>query len=95
MASPITPLVNSSNVMNIRDQIARKTSSNPFFATTAQSAGVLTDFDVFPYPRYFRGRPGASAPIVAEREAGFRQRHDDCYSVEIPPQLPTYPNNCF
>jgi hypothetical protein len=95
MASPITPLVNASNVLSVREQIALKTNPNPFHATVAQSASVLTDFDTFPYPRYYRGIPETSVPIVAEREAGWRERHDSCYQPKIPHQLPLYPNHCF
>ena len=98
MASKFTPIVNQSNVKNIREQIARKKGSNPYHATVTQSVQVLTDYDTFPYPRYYRGVPDSTVPIVAEREAGWRPRHDTCYSVVEPndvPLYPAYPNNCF
>jgi hypothetical protein len=98
MASKFTHIVNQSNVKNIRQQIARKKESTPYHATVTQSVQVLTDYDTFPYPRYYRGVPDSTVPIIAEREAGWRPRHDTCYSVVEPndvPLYPEYPNNCF
>jgi hypothetical protein len=76
---PTTMEINMSNVDNIREQIKRKKGWNPYFATQKEAMSVTTDYDVFPYPRYFRGIATSSEPIVAEREAGYRNRHDDCY----------------
>ena len=39
----------------------------------------MTDIDTFPYPRFYRGVYQLSEPVVMEREAGWRQRHDMCY----------------
>ena len=80
----INPLyINYNNVKNIHDEIKKKKQSNPYFATTKQSKSVITDYDTFPYPRYFRGKAESSLPIVAEREAGWRPRHDDAYKSKI------------
>ncbi len=89
-------MINDANVANVRVQIAKKKGFNPYLATVGQSVQVLTDYDTFPYPRYFRGVPESSRPIVAEREAGWRHRHDNCYKV-LEPQEPdkNYPNHCF
>ena len=98
MASRFTPIVNKSNVQNVRQQIERKKESQPYHATVTQSVQVLTDYDTFPYPRYYRGVPNSTVPIVAEREAGWRPRHDTCYEVVEPnglPVYPKYPNNVF
>ena len=98
MASKFTPDINQHNVDNVRRQIQLKKGSKPYHATMTQAVQVLTDYDTFPYPRYFRGVPDSNAPIVAEREAGWRQRRDSCYQVKEPiglPQYPPYPNNCF
>jgi hypothetical protein len=96
MASKYTPMINDVNIRNVREQIARKKGYNPYYATTNQSTQVLTDYDTFPYPRYFRGVPTSSAPIVAEREAGWRPRHDNCYKVLEPMMKErNYPNHCF
>lgn len=98
MASNLTPLLNNNNINNIRRQIELKKGSDPYHTTVAQAPQVLTDYDTFPYPRYFRGVPESDVPIVAEREAGWRPRHDNCYKVTEPvglPAYPEYPNNCF
>ena len=98
MASRFTPIVNQSNVKNIREQIERKKGYNPYHATVTQSVQVLTDYDTFPYPRYYRGVPDSTVPIVAEREAGWRPRHDSCYEVIQPNGMemyPKYPNHCW
>ncbi len=71
------------NVKNIREQIERKKQSTPYYATTKQAVSVITDYDTFPYPRYFRGIAEMSEPIVAEREAGWRPRHDDSYAANV------------
>lgn len=96
MASVFTPIINDVNVDNVRQQIALKKGYQPYLATDNQASQVLTDYDTFPYPRWFRGIPESSQPVVAEREAGWRPRHDDCYKV-LQPKGPDrrYPNHCF
>ena len=95
MANPMTPFVNNTNIHNIRRQINRNKTGQPFFATIKDAKAVLTDYDTFPYPRWYKGVPEASIPIVAEREAGFRLRHDNCYTVNRKDELVKYPNNCM
>jgi len=77
------------NVMNVREQINKKKAMNPYFATADDIVGVVTDQDVFPYQRMFRGIPESSAPIVYERETGWRDRHDDAYRSNLEPNLET------
>jgi len=93
----LTPLLNQHNVDAVREMIKQKKSPNPYFATVGTASDVITDFDHFPYNRYFRGVYSSPTPIVIEREAGFRPRHDRCYSVETPPsrEKSPYPNHCF
>lgn len=97
MANKLTPIVNDQNVKNVREQIALKKGHKPYLATSNHSEQVLTDYDTFPYPRWFRGEPESSRPVVAEREAGWRPRRDSCYKVLHPvnhgPRF--YPNHCF
>ena len=69
-----------SNVKHIREQIKQKNGYKPFLATNADSVGAITDFDTFPYPRFFRGQALSYEPIVLEREAGWRVRKDWCYT---------------
>ena len=97
MASPITENINQRNIAHIRDQINQKKGDQPYWATYGQSSAVITDQDTFPYPRWYRGVPESSAPVVAEREAGWRFRHDSCYRTQPPPGAikSDYPNHCF
>ncbi len=74
--------LNRINISNVREQIARKQLPIPYYATTAESMGVITDYDVFPYKRWFRGVPTFTMPVVAEREAGWRPVYNDCYKVK-------------
>ncbi len=75
----MTNYINHINVKNIRNQIEQKKQSKPYYATEKVGSSVLTDYDSFPYERWFRGDYKSSEPIVAEREAGWRSRHDFCY----------------
>lgn len=92
-----TPLINNRNIDNVRMQINMKNLSMPYHATVKQSAGVLTDYDTFPYPRWYRGVYYSPVPIVSEREAGWRPRRDNCYRMNKPCDNSTisYPNHCF
>lgn len=94
----MTPFINDQNVQNVRVQIAKKKGYDPYLATVNQAGQVLTDYDTFPYPRWFRGIPRSSDPVVAEREAGWRPRHDSCYRVlepNVDEHKLNYPNHCF
>jgi hypothetical protein len=93
---PITSLFNQNNIENVRMMIAQKKSNTPFHATQAHAGSIITDYDHFPYTRNFRGVYDSSDPVVNEREAGWRARHDSCYKVEIPKHdnIP-YSNLCF
>ena len=71
-----------SNVNVIRDQIEAKVNSEPFFASQNAASLTVTDIDTFPYPRFYRGVYQSSEPVIFEREAGWRQRHDLCYQPE-------------
>lgn len=95
MASNFTPVINDLNVQNVQRQIAIKKGCSPYLATVNQASQVVTDYDTFPYPRYFRGVPESTVPIVAEREAVWRPRHDSCYKVLEPPGQIRYPNHCY
>ena len=90
-------VINNNNVNNVRRMIYMKEySCKPFYATVHNSESVITDYDVFPYPRWFRGVYNSDRPIVAEREAGFRQRDDNCYkTVQCDRDDFEYPNHCF
>lgn len=70
-----------SNIDIVRRQINQKIKPSPFFASNKAANLSVTDKDTFPYPRYYRGVAGVSNPVVFEREAGWRQRHDSCYEA--------------
>lgn len=103
--SVYTPIINDINIIHVREQIAAKVAGvrcngtfGPFRPTMEQGSAVLTDYDTFPYPRWWRGIASSTMPIIAEREAGWRPRHDDCYSISQQPQQVetfSYPENCF
>ena len=59
------------------------------------SVKVLTDYDTFPYPRYWRGISESYNPIVSEREAGWRPRMDSCYKIKPFIEEVSPPNICF
>lgn len=91
-----TPIINQSNVDHVRKQILKKQNFCPFFATAKDSVSVLTDYDSFPYNRWYRGVYYSDKPIVAEREAGYRPLHNDCYNVNrCSAPEDNYPKHCF
>ncbi len=66
--------------------IAIKTQYNrPHYATIQSAQEIITPFDAFPYKYWFRGQYDKSYPVVAERTAGFRPRHDWCYKEQNTP----------
>lgn len=75
----LTETITSRNVDNVRFQIIQKKQSNPYFSTVQTNKNALTDMDIFPYPRFFRGQPTSDVPIVMEREAGWRPINEECY----------------
>ena len=85
------------NESNVRNQIYKKKDNYPYFATTDHYDQVWTDYDVFPYTRFFRGVPLSSEPIFAEREAGWMLRNDDYYKASKISEIlkPPPPNLCF
>uniref|UniRef100_A0A6C0H2I6 Uncharacterized protein n=1 Tax=viral metagenome TaxID=1070528 RepID=A0A6C0H2I6_9ZZZZ len=83
------------NIANVREQIERKNSDIPYIPTFKHVDQVWTDYDVFPYPRYFRGIHTSSEPIVAEREAGWMFRNDYKPSKISDIWKAPYPNHCF
>ena len=84
------------NVKFVRQQIQRKLNYNlPYYASGVLVNNAITDLDHFPYTRYYRGVYYEDKPVVFEREAGFRNRHDLAYTpykftLPTPP-----PSNCW
>ena len=73
-------IINKRNINNLQDRINMKKGPDHYFSTIQTNTNVLTDYDTFPYTRYFRGVAESTVPIVAEREAGWRPRNEDCYN---------------
>ena len=97
MSKPnLTQKLNQNNVQNVRKQIACKQGYLPFFGTIDNAEAEITDFDHFPYTRFYRGVYNSSDPVVIEREAGWRPRQNQCYQVsECGKQKAPYPNHCW
>ncbi len=69
------------NINSIQYQIGLKLNYNvPYYATRETAGSVMTDMDHFPYKRFYRGVYDQDHPVIMEREAGFRPRHDMCYT---------------
>ena len=76
--------------------IQRKINSqNPCYGTSTRQ--VLTDYDVFPYQRWWKGRTNADFPIIADRVAGYRKINNGCYvNICKKNNKPSsYPDHCF
>lgn len=91
----LTAKITSNNVSSVRDQIYLKQGCQPFFGTSTEAKTVVTDMDHFPYTRFFRGVYYSSDPVVFEREAGWRPRHESCYGPAGCSREGPYPNHCF
>jgi hypothetical protein len=46
--------------------------SQAYYATNKTVKNIRTDFDNFPYNRWYRGIASNSTPVIIEREAGYR-----------------------
>lgn len=90
----LTARLNQNSIETVRSLIAKK-NSRPYFASGSTIKNVVTDMDHHPYDRWFRGVSYFPEPIVMEREAGWRPRHDGCYKLMIPPVEEEEPYHCF
>ena len=85
----------SHNHRNIRDQIMKKLDySHPYYATNRTVGDTVTDFDDFPYKRWYRGRYDIDKPVIIEREAGYRYVEKNC-NVTKADIKGEYPKHCF
>jgi hypothetical protein len=71
-----------------------KNGNTPYYATKQDVRKVITDFDNFPYQRFYRGVYNNPKPIIIEREAGYRKQENLCYKEKIITK-PVYPKHCF
>jgi hypothetical protein len=82
------------NIENVRIEIEKKKGLEPYYSTSDKSESIITDYDIFPYTRFFNGVYDFCNPIVAEREAGFRIKKNTRLEY-LQPVKDTQPNICF
>jgi len=83
------------NIQIIQNQISKKKQSIPYYGTNNDLNNVITDYDHFPYTRFYRGSYMSPDPIVSEREAGYRPVKNECYASNGCYTKPIYPKHCF
>jgi len=91
----LTSTINERSIEGIKNQINMVNNSNPYFANNQTILNTVTDYDHFPYSRWFRGVSYYPEPIVAEREAGYRKLENSCYNVNRPRQRQEEISHCF
>ena len=85
--------INQANRNFVSLMCQNKKNSQPYYSS---GPSAMTDVDVFPYNRYFRGRFDVENPIILEREAGWREMKTKCYTQPvIRNNVNYYPNHCF
>jgi hypothetical protein len=83
------------NETSVYNKIQNKISyGKPFYATNRTVGNIITDFDDFPYDRYYRGVYQLNKPVVLEREAGYRTVQNNCYRF-VSSYKSEYPKHCF
>ena len=83
------------NQQVVQQAITQKTKYGKSFYATNETVGkTSTDFDNFPYDRWYRGQYTNSHPVVIEREAGYRFVENNCYKDKTVYKK-EYPEHCF
>ena len=84
----------SSNNKYIRQEILKKNNAyrKPYHVDNTIYV-IQNDYDVFPYPRWFRGEVKSDKPIIAEREAGWVPKNT--FKPKIPKEEVKAPTTCF
>ena len=82
----------NNNEKYIRNEILKKNSTNPYFVDNTIYM-IYNDYDVVPYPRWFRGDVKSSKPYVADREAGWTPKNT--FKPKIPKEEVKKPTMCF
>ncbi len=93
MEIPRTMKANANSIETVRLLIDKKVESSPSFANGNTVRNVITDMDVFPYNRWFRGVYYYSEPVIFEREAGYRKVENSV--VNVAPLEKQYESACF
>lgn len=90
-----TVKIDNQNILTVRQEIEKKTSGKPYMASVGVAGKVITDMDHTPYSRFFRGVSYYDDPIIMEREAGWRQIRNPCYSLLPKPKEGSMPRHCY
>ena len=83
-----------SNAEHIHKLKQMKNNTNPYYPTQQSIRSIVTDFDHFPYQRFYRGVYENERPVILDREAGYRMQENSCYREKIVTKT-EYPNHCF
>ena len=78
------------NYSIIRNEILKKNSDEPYFVKNTIYA-INTDYDVFPYPRWYKSK----YDDIAEREAGWIPKKLNVQKPKKPKQQHKNSNMCF
>lgn len=67
------------------------------WGTGAEALRSMTEYDSFPYRRWFRGEPRSPLPVVHPRIAGWYPRQDAAYDPRVRAwnEYDQYPRHCF
>jgi len=79
MSQELTQSITDKNIEVVQGLIKRSQQPIPLYVTADIPSSVITDYDTFPYPRWFRGVYDTPSPIIAEREAGYRVLQSNSY----------------
>ncbi|MBL4898208.1 MAG: hypothetical protein JKX76_01045 [Colwellia sp.] len=67
----------------------------PYFASRDIAVAIVTDMDVFPYQRHFRGEYDNSNPVIFDRESGVRLVDNNGYIPRFVSVKEEAPSLCF
>tara|TARA_R110002111_G_scaffold147243_1_gene214034 strand:- start:324 stop:698 length:375 start_codon:yes stop_codon:yes gene_type:complete len=83
------------NINTIRQMIERKNEWKPYSTSGTSVTPIINDYDHHPYSRWYRGVYYYPEPVIAEREAGWREQEQQCYSLNLPLKDEKEPQHCF
>lgn len=87
--------------LQVQKYIQEKISTRPLGPTPASYINpIITDMDVFPYNRFYRGINDCTTPRVFDREAGHRKWQNQLYAGNCDPNKSSsipqpYKGKCF
>lgn len=83
----LSPFRVHQNNINLQTQIELKQNiAKPFFATQNTIGSVISEYNVFPFNRWYKGNAYSTEPIVDDRNAGWRvAKHPKMESPNVYP----------